>query len=70
MKTQKEIREQIKKITESNRHVLDCGMAKIDINNVRALMQMNATIQLDVLYWVLNEKRPRFKCDDITQKNT
>ena len=64
IKTEPEIRERIFAITESNRHVLDCGPATVDINAPRALMQLTATTALNELYGVLNEERPRYKCDD------
>jgi hypothetical protein len=67
MKTEPEIRERIIDITESNRHVLDCGPATVTINAPRALLQLAAKSTLDELYLVLGEKRPRFRCDDITQ---
>lgn len=67
MKNEKEIREQIEKVIESYKHVLDCGPATVDINAPRALMQLTAVARLDALYWVIGEKRPRFKCDDDTK---
>ena len=63
-KTDVEIRDRIFAITESNKHVLDCGPATVGINAPRALMQLAAKTALDELYWFLGEKRPRFKCDD------
>lgn len=64
MKTEKEIKEQIEKVTESSRHVLDCKLATIESNAPRALMQLSVIAKLDALYWILGEKRPRFKYDD------
>jgi len=63
MKIEKELREKIKKVTEAYQHVLDCELATIDINAPRALMQLTATSILDALYFVIEEERPRFKCD-------
>jgi len=63
MKTEKEIREKIKDVTEGYQHVLDCELATIDINAPKALMQLTATSTLDALYFVIGEERPRFKCD-------
>ena len=63
MKTEKEIREKIKDVTESYQHVLDYKLATITENAPRALMQLTATSTLDALYFVIEEKRPRFKCD-------
>ena len=63
MKTEKEIREKIREVTESYEHVLDCELATIDINAPKALMQLTATSTLDALYFVIGEERPRFKCD-------
>lgn len=64
MKTEKEIREQIEKITQGYKHVLDCKLVDININAPRSLMQLTATVQLDALYWILEEERPRFKYDE------
>lgn len=66
MKSEKEIRERIAHITESNRHVLDCGPATVQVNAPRALCQLTTQTALDELYGILGEKRPRFRCDDIT----
>ena len=63
MKTEKEIKEQIKKVTEGYQHVLDCKMATMDSNAPRALMQISAVAKLDTLYWVLGKKRPKFEYD-------
>lgn len=67
MKTEKEIREEIKRMTKNNQHVLDCYPATVGINAPRALMQLSAVASLRELYWVLEEERPRFKCDDTTK---
>ena len=64
MKTEKQIRDIISEITKDNLNILDSGLATIDINAGRALMQLQITSSLDKLYWVLGEKRPFFKCDD------
>ena len=54
----------ISRIVAGYQHVLTCGPATVEINAPRALMQLVAQSQLDVLYEVLGEKRPRFICDD------
>jgi len=64
MKTEQQIREQIEKVTQSYKHVLDCKLAEIQINAPRALMQIHGIAKLDALYWVIGEKRPRFKYDE------
>jgi len=69
MKTEQEIRQEIEKITESYKHVLDCGPATVEINAPRGLMQLAAVSKLDALYWVLSEKRPKFACDDDSKTN-
>lgn len=63
-KSEDEVRAKILSLTDDNKHVLDCGPATVEINAPRALMQLASQTQLDVLYWFLGEKRPRFKCDD------
>ncbi len=63
MKTEQEIKEQIKEVTKSYKHVLDCKLAVIDINAPRALMQLEAIAKLNTLYWVMGKKRPKFKYD-------
>lgn len=69
MKTEKEIRKEIKRITENYRHVLDCYPATTEVNAPRALMQVEAVSVLDALYGTLEEKRPRFKCDELNKQN-
>ena len=64
MRTEKEIREKIKKLTLVYKHILDCRAATVFNNAPRALMQVEAASQLDALYWTLGEKRPKFKCDE------
>lgn len=64
MITEKKVREHIKKVIKGYKHVLDCPLAIIQINAPRALMQLEATAKLDALYLVLEEERPRFKCDE------
>lgn len=70
MKTEKEVKEQI--------HLLEIGVYKtplnrypatIQINAPVALMQVEAKAKLDSLYWVLGEKRPKFKCDEWDKQN-
>ena len=68
MKTEKEIREKIKDVTESYQHVLDCKLANVTENAPRALMQLQSTSILDALYFVIGEKRPQFKCDKMEVK--
>ena len=69
MKTEKEIREFIKKIEADYRHVMEGGMATVFENAPRALMQLCATSELGILYWVLGEKRPRYEFEKkVTEK--
>lgn len=65
----KDIKVEIKKITEDNLHVLDCYPATVQVNAPRALMQHAAISQLNTLYKLLGEKRPEYKCDDFTKVN-
>ena len=67
MKTEKEVRAAIAEITTRYKHVLDCGLATIQINGARSLMQVEACALLSALYSVLGEKRPTFPCDDSTK---
>ena len=67
MESEKKIRERIQKVTDGYKHVLDCGPATVQVNAPRALLQVEAVAQLDALYRVIGEKRPRFKCDDSTK---
>lgn len=63
-KTEKEVRERVKKIYESNKHVIEQPLISLGgPNDVVCLMQLSAKAQLDELYWVLGEKRPRYACD-------
>jgi len=69
VKTEEEIKAEIKKIEKDYDHVLICGPALIQINAPRALMQMAATNRIDALCWVLDIKRPKYKCDDTSKTN-
>lgn len=69
MKTEAEIRGEIEEITKNYDHVLSCGPADVFINAPRAISQVCTTAQLDILYWMLGEKRPRFVCDDPSKLN-
>lgn len=53
MKTDQEIKAKIKEIEKSYKHVLTGSLATIVINAPRALMQMQAEVQLQALHWVL-----------------
>lgn len=64
MKTEEEIRVKISEIRKGYSHVLDVGgLASIQINAPRALMQIKAIGELDILYWILGEKRPQLAYD-------
>jgi hypothetical protein len=69
MKSEKEIREKIKKIETDYAHILNIPPASVDINAPRALMQIQAKAELNALYWVVGEKRPAFACDDFKKLN-
>ena len=69
MLTVEAIRLEIDMITKDYWHVLDCYPATVEINSPRALMQTAATVQLDILYKIIGEKRPKYKCDDYTKVN-
>jgi hypothetical protein len=67
MKTENEIRAEVKKTIDCYRHVLDCGPATVQINAPRALMQVEACARLNALCFVLGTKRAKFKCDDASK---
>ncbi len=67
--SKKEIENLIFEITEQNKHILDCYPATVDINAPRALLQIAAKAKLEVLYLLLKEKRPTFKCDNFDKVN-
>ncbi len=67
MKTEKEIRERISKVTLDNNHILSCYPATVSINALKTLMQLAAKTSLDELYWILGEERPKFKCDEFNK---
>lgn len=56
MKTEKEIQEQIKQIEKDNKHLLTGGLATIQINAPRALLQLSVECKLETLYWILEKK--------------
>ena len=70
MVSEQKVVEKIEEITTDNEEILNCGLATVDINAPRALMQLTATTKLDMLYMVLQKERPKFKCDDDTKTDT
>jgi len=60
MKTEKEIRKQIKEVEKNYEHVLTGSMATVFENAPRALMQLLATGILDGLFWAIGEERPKY----------
>lgn len=69
MRPEKEIREKIKKIEKDYAHILNIPPASTQVNAPRALMQIQAKAELNALYWVINEGRPTFVCDDFSKLN-
>ena len=67
MRTGQEVEEKIKQIEKDYAHVLNIPPASTFVNAPRALMQVSAKSELDVLYWCLGEKRPILPCDDFTK---
>lgn len=63
MRSEKEIREKIKKIEKYYEDVFARNLETVEINAPAALMQLSGTSILDGLYYVLGEQRPKFKCD-------
>lgn len=63
MKSEAEIRDKIKAFEEAYEHVLSQPLTSIDINAPVALMQVDAVSLLKGLYYVLDEKRPEYRCD-------
>jgi hypothetical protein len=61
MKSEKEVRQQIKDIELKYDYLLKGSMATIENNAPRALMQLSVTSQLEALYWVLGKVRPRYE---------
>lgn len=61
MKTEQEIRNKIKEVEKAYDHVLKGGMATVEVNAPRALMQLSATSLLDGLYFALGKKRPEYE---------
>lgn len=61
MKTEKEIKARIKEVEESYCHILKGDMATIDVNAVRALMQIQTISLLDGLYFAIGKKRPQYE---------
>ncbi len=63
MRSEQQVREQIAQTIKDFKYLLDLPLAKIQINAPRALMQISVVAQLDALYFVLNEERPKFVYD-------
>lgn len=56
MRTEKEIRERIKKLERDFKPILTGSVATIQVNAPRALSQISAETTLTNLYWVLGEQ--------------
>lgn len=53
MKSEEEIKAEIKEIEKNYSHVLTGSLATVTINAPRALMQLDAETKLSTLHWVL-----------------
>lgn len=62
MLTEKEVRGKIEEIKKEYEKVLDKAPATLLVNPSRAMMQHAVIDMLDMLYFVLDEKRPKMKC--------
>jgi hypothetical protein len=69
MRTKKEVKAEIKRVISNAVNVLDRGPATVDVNAPLALFQLSAITALNYLYWVIDEKRPKFTCDDRQKTN-
>jgi hypothetical protein len=56
MRTEKEVKAEIRRIKEDNSHVLDGSLSTVVENAPRALMQLSAAARLQVLHWVLEKE--------------
>lgn len=65
MRTKDQIKAMIHNVILANKRWLD-SPPKPATNG--GLFQEVVKAQLDVLYWTINENRPRFKCDEKTEK--
>ena len=63
-KTAREIEECIRDLEKKHRHLLDQRPATVAVNAPVALMQMDIAARLDILYWVIGQRRPFFKMDE------
>jgi hypothetical protein len=56
MKTEEEVRKRIEAINKDYYHVLhNGGLATIEVNAPRALIQLDAVARLETLHWILGE---------------
>jgi len=65
MKTEEEIREEIKDAIEKYQNVLNLKIANIREHPLIALKQLRAISLLDAYYFVIGEERPEFECNKI-----
>ena len=63
MRTEKIIKEKIKEIENAYAHVLRGEYSTIVENAPRALMQLQATAQLEGLYFALGKTRPSYESE-------
>jgi hypothetical protein len=70
MKTEAEVRAEIKEIEEGYEHVLSGSLATTQINAPRACMQIEAVSRLQGLYWMLGERRPQYPFEKQKKANS
>jgi hypothetical protein len=63
MKTEQEIKEEIKKILETYSPVLDGESVMTNITP--EMIQLALITSLEYLYWVIGQDRPRFNCEKL-----
>ena len=63
MKNERQVNEEIVRIMMTHNVALQEGPAKVPLENYTAVKQIDACARLDMLYWMLDECRPRLACD-------
>lgn len=65
MKKESEVREKIAEIEQDGDHLINRKGENVMINAPVALMQLAIKSKLEILYWLIGEKRPKKPYDNI-----
>ena len=63
MRSEEDVIEKIREITTDNKELLDCDLTTVVESAALSFKRAMVMINLNVLYWIIGQERPKFKCD-------